>query len=557
MTAAPAKKPYHLSLPPSPSALVLQSHEQKWQEARSTLDRLKVSHYATALDDFAGIVQRIILSEPERIREDGTRFDGWANALTGIGTSRDKLTATTFAAQCQLSFSILEALYHDNDMAARVCDAVPEQMFREGYELNAEEESDAEAADEIEEKLEELGLDDALESGFIYGRQYGGALAILNVVDGQDESKPVNEATIQTVAGLTVLDRYALFPVKWYEDPKNPRFGEPEVYRILVPAGSNPGGLAFANVGLEVHETRTLRFGGARTSIRRKRANFGWDDSILQRVYEVLMQFGVSWASATHLMTDASQAVLTINGLIEGLAGNNAEVLATRAELLDKMRSSARLIMLDAEAGETFERKATPFTGIPEMLDRQTQRFAAAAKTPASIIMGIKSAGLNVSGDPDVRNWYDGIASDQRRKVRPLIKRVVKLITLSKDGPTGGKEIKVDVCFKPLWQLTPLEEADRRLKVAQKDALEIDKGIVTAEEVAMSRYGARGYSPETQIDLDLRKELAAQDDQAAQLGAGKMQAEKDAAAAEAAATAGAVPGEKPANGKPAPSPADK
>jgi hypothetical protein len=124
---------------------------------------------------------------------------------------------------------------------------------------------------------------------------------------------------------------------------------------------------------------------------------------------------------------------------------------------------------------------------------------------------------------------------------------------LAKEGPTDGKELDVEICFNPLYQLTALEEATRRKTIADKDVAEITAGIVTAEEVSMSRYGARGYSIETKIDLDLREELAAADDQAAQLGAGKMQAAKEATEAaqqNSLAVSNGQPGKKPLAAEP-------
>ena len=57
------------------------------------------------------------------------RVDAFINALTGFGDStRDSLmSATTTSGRRRLPDSTLEDLYHSDDMAARICDALPKE----------------------------------------------------------------------------------------------------------------------------------------------------------------------------------------------------------------------------------------------------------------------------------------------------------------------------------------------------------------------------------------------------------------------------------------------
>jgi uncharacterized protein len=459
--------------------------------------------YAEKLDSWGTIIYQQFESDKA-----AGRLDGWANTLTGLGTSRDKVTSTTFCDDGTLPFSVLEALYHNDDMAARIADAVPEQMFREGYELRLEDDPDG--ADELQDAANALGVDDAFEEASIWARKDGGAKVMMLINDGRDASEPVNEAAIKSIDGLRVLDRYMLFPDQWYDEPLKPKFGEPSVYRILTPLLSGPMGMASFTAGALVHETRLIHFRGARTSIRRRRANFGWDDSVFQRVYQVLLSFGVAWAGVTHLMSDASQAVMKIKGLLQAIAGNQKDMMLERAKLNDTTRSLARMLMIDAEH-EGFERVPTPFQGIPELVDRFGQRLAGAADMPLTVLMGTSPGGLNATGESDLTNWYDKIASMQKRKLKPNLDRFYKLLMLSKGGPTSGQEKEVEICFKPLWKATEKEGAEIRKMQAETDQIEYTIGMATAEELATSRHGAHGWSPETTIDLDLRQQMMTAD----------------------------------------------
>lgn len=63
------------------------------------------------------------------------KLDSWKNILTGLGTSRDKVTHTEFSSGPDLSDQTLEQLYHNDDIAARVCDLVPDEMLRQGFDI--------------------------------------------------------------------------------------------------------------------------------------------------------------------------------------------------------------------------------------------------------------------------------------------------------------------------------------------------------------------------------------------------------------------------------------
>ena len=100
--------------------------------------------------------------------------------------------------------------------------------------------------------------------------------------------------------------------------------------------------------------------------------------------------------------------------------------------------------------------------------------------------------------------------------LRPKLHRVLQLILRSKEGPTGGQvPDALQITFPPLWQLTPTEEATRRKTVAETDVAYVEAGIVTAEEVAASRFRPEGWSAETQVDMDVRRGMQGADKAAA------------------------------------------
>jgi phage-related protein (TIGR01555 family) len=165
-------------------------------------------------------------------------------------------------------------------------------------------------------------------------------------------------------------------------------------------------------------------------------------------------------------------------------------------------RSVAKALIIDAD-GETFERKPTPFTGLADLLDRFQSRLAAASRIPVTILMGEAPAGLNATGDADIRKFYDRVASYQHDVIKPALEIVLRLLLLEQGTEPGSWCIE----FNSLYQQTEAEIADTRLKVAQADNIYATMGALFPEEIALSRFTPEGWSMETQIDQSVRKEL--------------------------------------------------
>ena len=142
------------------------------------------------------------------------------------------------------------------------------------------------------------------------------------------------------------------------------------------------------------------------------------------------------------------------------------------------------------------------------MFDRFEAMVAAAADMPITVLFGRSPAGMNATGESDTRNWYDSIASDRRLYTAPQVERGVKLLTLSKDGPTGGKEPQDwRIVWNPLWQMSDTEKAGIRKTQAETDNIYLSNQVLDPREVTQSRFGGTEYSTETKLDASVREAL--------------------------------------------------
>ncbi|MBW2672079.1 MAG: DUF1073 domain-containing protein [Deltaproteobacteria bacterium] len=435
----------------------------------------------------------------------GARFDSFVNFATGLGSyARDKLMQTQFQNTARLTPQALEYMYMGDDIAARICEALPESASRKWAEIQPDDSEDTEAAQKIEKALKALGLKGAALEAAIWGRVLGGAVLYIGIDDGQDVSEPVNEAQIRSIKFLTVLTKQEIRPYTYQTDPALEGFGKVQTYEIQ----------ALEGIGLKIHSSRVLVLGGARTTKVQKKANGGWDDSVLHKVHDVLVQFASGWQATAHLMTDAAQGVFKIQDLAEILASGDSTLLQTRMEIMDSTRSVSRAIMVDAE-NEDFERKAYNFSGVPGVLDKFMLRLAAAARMPVTKLMGQSPAGMNATGASDLDLW-DGEAQTYQDDVfTPIVQRMAYLVSIAKDTRVDLEDFSV--VWPKIRNTSEKEQAEIEKLTADKDVAYITAQVLLPEEVALSRYGNGEFSAHTSIDVEARAEILAADAAASKL----------------------------------------
>jgi phage-related protein (TIGR01555 family) len=337
------------------------------------------------------------LQKSIQTRADGiySRFDGWVNEVTGHGTTRDKTTYGYILPDRLLTDQELSALYHHDPMAGRMVDVIPQEMFREGFSVECGE-SGLNAV--VKEKHRELGTRTHLADGQRWGRCFGGGATLIGLDDGLPMEEPLAPERAKDLDFLLTMDRRLVWPLTYYTEA-GPKLGRVKHY--LITSVNPGGGLAYSTA--VVHESRLILHRGMSTAEQERRQLMSWDLSIYQRAYATLRQFNTGWQSTEQLMADGAQAVYKLGGLQAIIAGGDETLLQERIRVMDMFRSVVRGIVLDADAGETFERQQASLEGWPQTLQQQMLYLAAAVEMPVTILMGQSPAGMNATGESDFR----------------------------------------------------------------------------------------------------------------------------------------------------------
>lgn len=458
-----------------------------------------------------------------------SRFDGWISLLTGLGTvSRDRRESMRFVPD-YIDWRTAEHIWEGDDLAARIIETEPDEMVREGFDLcitdddaddgmGPEDGADyevgvrtpiapvsngkmpADLKKEIEHRWEELDLFGAINKALRYENAYGGAAILIGAQDGAtDLQQPLAPGLVKSIDFLTVMEPREIQPVLWYGNPRAPKYGRPAVYQLNP---ITPGNVVdpVSNVGtVRIHESRLIVFDGIRVTNRIHARHAGWGDSILTRVYRVLRDYNLSWAAAGSLVTDFAQAVYKMKGLNDLLQEDGKDLFKNRMLGMNLARSVANATMIDSE--DEFTRIVTPISGLPELLDRFTQRLAMSAGLPLPLLSGDSPGGLNASGasGDQLRMFYDRARSKQKRKVVPPVRRITALLMQT----LGGEPAQWTIEPRPLWQPTQKEQIETRKTQCDIDCEYLDRGVNSQEEIRDSRFGGAAYSFDTRlIDTD-------------------------------------------------------
>jgi phage-related protein (TIGR01555 family) len=413
------------------------------------------------------------------------RKDGWTNAVTALGDkNRDKRRRTKAKQFGRLDFETIEALYREHGIARRIIDLPADSMTREWMSLSGDDD------DKVMQRMETLGAQDKVTEAIKQARQYGGSLILMGIDDGQFETNdpdpdlamPVNPDNIQAVNFLQVfagVREVEILQSSIDTDPTSETFGEPLLYRINKILG---GG------SFDVHASRVLRFDGALVPRITKIENAGWHDSVFQAAYTQIRQVGTTYDSAEFIIQDFVTTIVKIQDLLNLIASGQEDLLKKRINYLDLSRHVANTVLLSSE--EEFDRKSSTVAGLGDLLDRFMMALSSVTGIPVTLLMGRSPAGMNATGESDIRLWYDKVRSDQNNMLKPRLEKLIRYLFLE-DGAKEPEEWSIT--FNPLFQLTEKEKSELYKSTAEADAVYINANVLDPVEVAVSRFGGEEF----------------------------------------------------------------
>lgn len=397
----------------------------------------------------------------------------WVNPASGMGGPLDRSQRDEYVAGLPVDQWLADALLETNAIARRIAAREAEDCTREGYDITGMDPGLADALEQYCEGGDDqdgLGVLGALAEARTWARAYGGGALVLLVDDGRDPHEPIDRANIRRVRGVLSANRYEL-PVQAWDHA-----GNPLMYRVQL---NSPGGRSRV---WNVHADRIVRLRGQPLPRHLSHRRQGWDGSIFDTVYAPLRAYGSTHVQACEAVGLLNQGVLTSPGLTDALeTEEGARVFQMRLEAMRMAMGTYGEVALGDK--ETYEIHNRSLAGLGDAVKAAVDALVAAADgMPRLILLGEPTAGLSDTTGGELRMWYDTCSSRQPKIYTPALKRVIRLVMLSHEGPTGGRAMKFDVEWRPLWQETETTRADLDLKRSQRRSVDIAAGVVTTAE---------------------------------------------------------------------------
>lgn len=405
--------------------------------------------------------------------ENVKRFgDGVQNFLQKVGSYQPQTSAVTRYAPSFKSFdrTDLEWLYQTSWLAALSVDVVAEDMTREGVVFESPENPGV--IEKIESRLDRYRIWDGVTSAIKWSRLYGGAIAVM-LIDGADMSQPLDPKTIEpnSFKGLMVLDRWQVQPSNSRVQVLGADFGEPEYYQL------DSGNSDYSIPNENIHHSRCLIFRGRELPWNLRQAYQGWGASIFENVYDRIKSYDLSSEYALQLLSKCYLRYYKIEGLREILAmGGAAEKGLLRQ--MDAIRLYQGIEgMTIGDSKDDFQTSNYSFTGLPDVLLQFGEQVSGAIGVPLVRLFGQSPAGLNSTGESDLRIYYDQIKHLQDSKLRANLSKLFRVMYKSAIGDIAPSSF--DFEFKPLWQLSDEQRSQAAGSFSQAIIGMMDAGILS------------------------------------------------------------------------------
>ena len=411
--------------------------------------------------------------------------DGYSNAAAFLGEQSPLFSSGTFLRSGLTSDpELLTAMYRESWLAKRIIDMPSEDMTRAWYSLSAAvEEEDIHDLRRLEARH---SVKQELTNALRWARLYGGSLALM-VIRGEEDclDEPLDPDLLLPgcFQGLLVLDRaQGVQPSsELVSDLDDPDFGLPASYTVDLELGSRRS--------VTLHHSRVLRFAGRELPrMETVRENY-WGASEMEHIQEELLKRSAASANIAQLIFQANITTLKMADFGEVLGYGTEEQRRSveyAMNMENRFRTSFGIQLLSRD--DTLENHAYSFAGLSDIYEQFMMDMAGAAEIPATRLFGRSPQGMNATGESDLRNYYDMIASLQERLLRPALEKLLPVMAVS---CWGFVPEDLDFVFEPVMTTSPAERAELVQKLSS-DVIEGYKcGLLTREQ-AVAELKSRG-----------------------------------------------------------------
>lgn len=377
--------------------------------------------------------------------------DAFSNPLFRLGYgSQSPLEATEYPlTRMTDNYALLNSLYRDNWVVQNVVGIIPDDMTKKWFALAGA--VGPEHLKELDRVQRVTALRERVNEGLRWGRLYGGAAGLI-MIRGQEGmlGQPLELESIYpgTFQGLYILDRWqGVVPgIELVFEGGEP---VPAYYSITDARG---------NTVAKVHHSRLVRFTGRDLPFLERVAELYWGESEVEALYNDVVKHdnvAANMAALTFRANVDTMEVQNLDQLFSVTSGEQQRRFWNVMQAQSVMKSNFGMQLVNR--GDQIKNTQYTFTGLQEVYDSMCLDLSGASRIPVTKLFGRSPAGMNATGESDLRNYYDYVDTLREAKLRPILEKLLPVLAMSAWGavPDG-----LDITFPPLWTPTAKEVAE-------------------------------------------------------------------------------------------------
>ena len=389
-------------------------------------------------------------------RPKGLTLDAFVNPFSRLGPMEpNQLEASTYVmTRMTEDYALLNTMYRTDWIARKVIDTIPEDMVKNWIDMKSQ--MDPDMIEQFDSVIRKTHVKERLLEGLKWGRLFGGAAGIM-VIAGQEDmlDQPLDLRTVvpDSFVGLIIADRWSgVYPsTELVQDLADPDFGLPEYYNFAMSETD------LAN-GVKVHHSRVLRFIGRDLPYIERMSEIYWGMSELEHIYDELNKRNSASENIGQLIYQANIRTYKMADLGQTLMMTDPQSqreLYRTMSMQNFLMTNMSLNVMDKD--DDLQTSSYTFTGLSDVYELFMADISGAAEIPATRLFGRSPAGMNATGESDLRNYYDKVKQLQEARLRPVLEKLLPVMCCSVFGAVPDD---LDFEFKPVRDVSDEERAN-------------------------------------------------------------------------------------------------
>lgn len=402
-----------------------------------------------------------------------TVTDAFSNPIFRLGYgTQAPLEATEYPlTRLTENYALLNSMYRSGGILQSVVDIIPGDMTREWFTVQGD--ISPEDLDAFEKTQRKIKLKDQIREGLKWGRLYGGAAGIM-LIRGQENQldKPLKIDSVlpESFKGLLILDRWSgVNPdAELVTDLNDPDFGLPKYYSINAADGRTTA---------RVHHSRVVRFIGRELPFLEKIATMYWGESEIEPIFDDVRLYDSIMHNMGNLTFRANVDTMEVQNLDQLFAITSGEQQRRfwnmmQAQSVAESNFGMRLI----NKGDQVSNRQYTFAGFNYVTEAAQLNLCAKTHIPMTKLFGRSPAGMNATGESDMKNYYDIVDGEREAKLRPAIEKILPVLCMS---CWGAVPEDINIQFPPLWTPNATEIANIAKTKTETVVTAFQSGMIT------------------------------------------------------------------------------